>query len=297
MRAALAEQFPTLRLDAVRFLGSGWDYDAWLVDDGWVFRFPRRREVADGIPEELRGMELVSQGLRDAPLAFPHFEHVGAPGPHFPYAFLGYRFLPGTPGPEVPPDRIDRAQVVEALGETLRLLHAIPAEQALERGIRRELDGQKAWLRDVVRKRDAIRDALPEALRERALPFLEGSAAHGPESDSPPRLIHNDLGPDHVLLDPETGRAVALLDFGDLSVGDPAYDFIGLPPWLGWRATRDVISAYGVGDTGLVDRVGFLSRACGLVWLLEASRMPEDQRARDVEKHTQWLGRTLDPGS
>lgn len=39
----------------------------------------------------------------------------------------------------------------------------------------------------------------------------------------PPRLVHGDLGPVHVLL--EGGRVVALLDFGYIStLGDPAFD-------------------------------------------------------------------------
>jgi aminoglycoside phosphotransferase (APT) family kinase protein len=39
----------------------------------------------------------------------------------------------------------------------------------------------------------------------------------------PPRLVHGDLGPVHVLL--EGGRPVGLLDFGYVStVGDPAFD-------------------------------------------------------------------------
>ena len=39
----------------------------------------------------------------------------------------------------------------------------------------------------------------------------------------PPRLVHGDLGPVHVLL--EGGRPTGLLDFGYVStVGDPAFD-------------------------------------------------------------------------
>jgi hypothetical protein len=56
---------------------------------------------------------------------------------------------------------------------------------------------------------DGVVDRMAEALRE--LPPV------------PPRLVHGDLGPVHVLLD--GGRPVGLLDFGYVStLGDPAFD-------------------------------------------------------------------------
>ena len=45
VRRVLAEQFAGLELDSVRLLGEGWDNSVWLVDERWVFRFPRR-EIA-----------------------------------------------------------------------------------------------------------------------------------------------------------------------------------------------------------------------------------------------------------
>ena len=37
----LRDQFPELALRSVKLLGSGWEHDAYLVDDHVVVRFPR----------------------------------------------------------------------------------------------------------------------------------------------------------------------------------------------------------------------------------------------------------------
>jgi aminoglycoside phosphotransferase (APT) family kinase protein len=39
------------------------------------------------------------------------------------------------------------------------------------------------------------------------------------------RLLHGDCQPDHFFSEPRTGSLTALIDFGDASIGDPAWDF------------------------------------------------------------------------
>jgi aminoglycoside phosphotransferase (APT) family kinase protein len=298
VRATLQTQIPGLDVASLRPLGSGWDYDAWLVGEQWVFRFPRRAEVAEILPREIAWTARVSEGLAGAPLAVPRFDHTGEPGPDFPYPFVGYRMLRGEPGYDVPAASIDRAQVASALGETLRLLHALPAAPFEQIGTFPESAEQAAWMAAVVRDRDSIRPNVPEEVLSEAEPFLEGTATPAPERDAPHLVIHNDLGADHVLVDPDTGRATAILDFGDLCLGDPANDFVGLPAWLGWGFLRDVLSAYGAPpDAAFLDRIAFLARACTLLWLGEASRTPEHSRAADLQKHRDWVRRTFDPES
>ena len=52
-RALIGERFPQLAPRTLRLLGEGWDSTVWLVDDRWVFRFPRREVVIAGLRREL----------------------------------------------------------------------------------------------------------------------------------------------------------------------------------------------------------------------------------------------------
>lgn len=71
---------------------------------------------------------------------------------------------------------------------------------------------------DLVRRRATLLgDLLPDGVADRMAQALRAVPP------VPPRLVHGDLGPVHVLLD--GGRPVGLLDFGYVStLGDPAFD-------------------------------------------------------------------------
>lgn len=69
----------------------------------------------------------------------------------------------------------------------------------------------------VLRRATLLDDLLPDGVADR----MAGALRALPPV--PPRLVHGDLGPVHVLL--ESGRPVGLLDFGYVStLGDPAFD-------------------------------------------------------------------------
>jgi hypothetical protein len=75
-----------------------------------------------------------------------------------------------------------------------------------------------ASMADLVQRRAVLLgDLLPDGVSERMAQALRAVPP------VPPRLVHGDLGPVHVLLD--GSRPVGLLDFGYVStVGDPAFD-------------------------------------------------------------------------
>jgi Ser/Thr protein kinase RdoA (MazF antagonist) len=63
-------------------------------------------------------------------------------------------------------------------------------------------------------------------LRSRAEPYLAGLVTE-PDQDGRRRFIHNDICPDHLIVDPGTGRLTGLIDFTDAMVGEPVLDFAG----------------------------------------------------------------------
>jgi aminoglycoside 2''-phosphotransferase len=51
-RTEIARAFPELPVRDIAFLGAGMDSDAYLVDDEWVFRFPKREAAARALGRE-----------------------------------------------------------------------------------------------------------------------------------------------------------------------------------------------------------------------------------------------------
>ena len=50
----------------------------------------------------------------------------------------------------------------------------------------------------------------------------------------PERLIHSDVTDDHLLLAPAGDRLAGVIDFGDVELGDAAYDFAYLWSYGDW---------------------------------------------------------------
>src|SRR5262245_6630687 len=94
--------FASVDVDGIAHLGSGWDFDAFVTRDGWVFRFPRRAECAATLDAERRIHDLVARALPPS-VAIPRFDLLGEPSAAFPYRFAGYRFISGVPADAVSP--------------------------------------------------------------------------------------------------------------------------------------------------------------------------------------------------
>ena len=281
---AIRSQFPDVAANGVRPIGSGWENDAFVVDDRWVFRFPRRSEVAEQIDKERRLAPIVARALSDLGVEVPAMSMLGQPCEEFPYRFTGYPRLPGIPADQVPEGKIDTTAVAEALGTALARLHSISADSLTHVGLPTDSSGPADSLAEVRESADLLRSLnIPEV--QQCLEWVTDSSVLPPPYAGEHRFIHNDISADHTLVDPETGRLVGLLDFGDAAFGDPVVDFVGLPSWPGWEATNAALGTYSMPiDHGFRDRLEFMGRANPLIWLHDALL-----QGGDLEKHRRWV--------
>ena len=116
--------------------------------------------------------------------------------------------------------------------------------------------------------------------------WLRAGPSLPPEYGGPPRFVHNDFCPDHILVDPESGRLTGVIDWSDAALGDPALDFVMLVLSRGWDFVNDVVEAYRLPlDTGFHQRLESLARVLALKWLAdEITRKQED-----VDKCVSWV--------
>ncbi|MFB7723578.1 phosphotransferase [Nocardia sp. NPDC056100] len=202
----------------------GWDSRAVLVD-GWVERRPRRPEVGAQLRREARLMPWLAPRL---PLPVP-VPGVVSEEP----LILRHRFVPGAELTE------PTANHGRALGEFLRALHDVPANDALRHGLPPEAHTRTGRAADIDRFRTEVVPLLPAAQRDSALSLLDAAVVLPADT-----VVHGDLGPEHVLA--ENGTLSGIIDFSDAHLGDPAIDLawalFGTPPEFGDAVTR----TYGV---------------------------------------------------
>jgi aminoglycoside phosphotransferase (APT) family kinase protein len=273
--ALIRASFPSVDATGLAYLGSGWEFDAYLTRDGWVFRFPRRAHCEVLFDAERRVYDIVA-GVLPPTIAIPRVELVGSPALGFPYRFAGHRFIRGVAADAIDPALLPT--VARTLGAALGAIHSIPATTAHAAGVTEST-------RDAAELRQLFERVLQVATELRGLDPAVGEAARWfAEQSLPPspfdgdlRLIHQDLSPDHVIIDPTTGELVGILDWTDTMLGDPARDFVFLVTWRGWEFAEDVFRSYPRPvDGAFRQRLGFMARLLSVMWLALAHEQKAD---------------------
>ena len=235
----IAGQFPELKPTTASYLGEGCDSVALLVNDTWVFRFPKTSEVEAQLAVESALLPRLAPRL---PLEIPRFEFHGRPGDHFPRRFVGYRRINGAPALGMDPGELDPADV-ERLGHFLARLHDTPLDVARTCGVRDEpLAEVLEELRDeAIGDLEEVCRVAPEAPVHDWRALLE----HPPAvPDSAPVLAHNDLAAEHILVDAAMHRVTGVIDWSDAAITAPEADFAGFYHWGGEELTGAVLRAY-----------------------------------------------------
>ncbi len=248
----VAEQHLGRSVGTVREIPGGFGHFTYVVDEDWVFRFPRTPHVAKQDRIEQRILPLVE---RSVTFAVPRFDFGGSLK-GLPY--VGYRLLPGRP---LRPSDVPLNVTPSVLAEVVFELHPIDVSEASSllgtSGTATAWEARYRYLRSQAATElvDVLSPALSDSVDAAFDRFFEATFRFEPV------LVHGDLGTSHILVN-ETEGLVGLLDFEAVTIGDPAIDFVGFIITLGPEVCDRVISLYA----GLVDN-GFRERVLGYWWI------------------------------
>jgi aminoglycoside phosphotransferase (APT) family kinase protein len=211
VRRLLAAQHLDLAGLPVEVIASGWDNVICRVGDVLVARLPRRALAARLLVHEQRWLPVLAPRL---PLPVPVPVRVGQPGLGYPWPWSIVPFLPGQVASRNPPADPQGAAV--SLGRFLAALHTPAAPDAplnLVRGV------PLAHRSAAVTQNLSVLGALVD---HRAVMRRWEAALAAPLWDGPPVWLHGDLHPANILV--HRGRISGVIDFGDITSGDPAAD-------------------------------------------------------------------------
>lgn len=218
--------FPHVRGSGAR-VSHGGDHLV-LLADGYVFRFPRRGR---------HGPELEMEVLRRlrplAAVAVPGYDIVDPQG-----RFAGYRIVDGVPLSTARFEAMDapsRRAVLADLVAAVRALHGIdPNEIAPAPAWPRLWSAERFAERLESERLPLLADRLPR-LRSSITSFLDRYRRLRSDREV---VVHGDLVWEHLLVDPRSNRLSGMIDFGDVALGDPAYDLMGLWAYGAAAVTR-----------------------------------------------------------
>lgn len=215
VRDLLADQCPSwVGLPLARF-AHGWDNELYALGDDLLVRLPRRRATAPLIDHEAQALRHLGPRL---PLPVPVPLFVGEPGRGYPFGWSVVPRLTGRPAAAVAVSQ-RRAAAADLAGFLIDLHRPAPIDAPLNpfRGV------------PLAHRRDAWRPQVLAVAGEAAWEQWLGWAA-APAWPGPPVWVHGDPHPLNLLL-ADDGRLAAVIDWGDVTSGDPASDLA--MAWLG----------------------------------------------------------------
>lgn len=231
VRALVASQAAGLVDDAdfpLSHVADGWDCSVWRLGTALAVRLPRRAAAAPLVLHEQRVLADIAERLAGSGVGVPAPLLLGRPERGYPWSWSIVPWFDGTSGLVVP--RAERAGWAAPLAGALSALHvAAPPDHPVNpvRGVPLRVRSAAVHARLASLQGRAPDEAL------RALRRLWTAALAAPLWGRPPVWLHGDLHPGNLIAD---GAAlVAIIDFGDVTAGDPAYDLA--VAWLAFDAT------------------------------------------------------------
>lgn len=217
----IREQCLIPKASKIAVLGAGWDNTAFLIDDQWIFRFPRRQIAVGLIEREYCILPKIAPCL---PLAIPFPTMRGKPTERFPWPFTGYQKLLGTTACHVSLTDIERTALARPLAHFLRALHSTPKTV----GESCKLSSNPFTGVNQEKLQAGTRLNLEQLLE---LGLLEDTTVFYQLLDSVPRyelsnrtvICHGDCYVRHLLLN-DRKELSGVIDWGDVHLGDPAID-------------------------------------------------------------------------
>lgn len=200
-------QFPEFSGLSIRQVASGWDNQNYKLGSDYLVRIPRRKLGAELITHETEWTQKLKDKL---PIPIPAPVKIGNPGNSYPWK---WNILPWFEGATARNTALPEFELFK-LVNFLKVLHAINPK-----------DAPKNPFRDVALAGKV--DAIEERLRKKNLSLPPSilrlwKEALSEKIDTKPALIHGDLHPGNIIVN--KGNIQAIIDWGDITKGDPATD-------------------------------------------------------------------------
>ncbi len=228
---------------SIQFNESGLDFQVVLATDvdgtRWILRLPRREDVLPSVDQEKRTLELIAPVLS---VEVPRWTICTD-------ELIAYRALNGVPAGTIDPEakayvwEIDLANVPDRFHESLARgmvsLHQVGVEKARAVGL--PVKTAEEVRVEMKHRMDAVKSefGVGQTLWERWQSWLNNDEVWMRETV----LTHGDLHAGHILIN-EQAQVTGFIDWTEVSVADPARDFVAHYRTFGQDGLNKLISAY-----------------------------------------------------
>jgi aminoglycoside 2''-phosphotransferase len=230
----IRKEFPDLRWENSRRVGSGWDHEVIILDEKIAFRFPRDEYLKEKLILEINLLKYLNERLK---MTIPEYKWIAKSD-----VFAGYEMIQGE---SLKPEKFDRMDdedknmIVKQIADFFTSLHSLPVDELKNLGVK-DLNTERIFTNMEKETKDLFPDKISneeiESI-EQFLPVLRKTF-----EDYPNKVFtHGDVSASNILI--KNNRVNGIIDFTDRGITDPAIDFGRL--WeFGKKFVEDVYKEY-----------------------------------------------------
>jgi aminoglycoside 2''-phosphotransferase len=217
----IRKEFPELKFKTAKHNVEGWDHYVLILDNKYVFRFPRTAEYLRKLKTEVPCLDYLKDKVN---LQIPQYKFVAKDK-----TFAGYEIIHGLQLEKSVFDKLSKPTKLHLawqLAKFLTAMHKVPLKVArlfdsdIEIPEKLQKETQDKTRKYIFPKVSKTSRLLIEDF------FLEFKANCLKYPNKV--LVHTDFYPKHILLSANKKTLVGIIDFADRSLDDPAFDFCEL---------------------------------------------------------------------
>jgi len=254
IQSVIQKEFPDLEIHSISKIWEGEDSKAYLINETHIFRFPKREKIRLSLKTEIAVLPIIKTSVN---LAIPDFGYVSRKT-----NFVGYKMIEGTCLSKELFYSFDvktQNKIQSTLSEFLVKLHSTDLTSLAETGI--DTYEYEETYREYFGE---IKRCIYPQLSVREQEYISGRfRAYLDNADNfsyKPALLHNDFSADHILIDTTTQKIKGIIDFGDLSIGDPDYDLKYFPREYGNEFLLSFLRFYDTrNQESLLGKINFIN--------------------------------------
>ena len=214
VRRLLIDQAPDFADLPLQPFAAGWDNTILALGDDLLARLPRREAAVDLVRHEQQWLPTLAARL---PVPIPVPVVAGRPSADFPWPWSIVERVEGLDAISAP---LDPANAVDLMARFFSALHVPAPDDAPLNPWRGGPLGERE---ELTKKRfDHLAGWLDERVDADQLRLLWRTAVEAEPHGGPAMWIHGDVHPGNVIV--RDTKIVSVIDFGDLTSGDPATD-------------------------------------------------------------------------
>ncbi|BDH61660.1 6'-aminoglycoside N-acetyltransferase [Lysinibacillus sp. PLM2] len=282
VKETILKNFKDVKIDHIIKLGEGSMSRAFLINQKFVFRFPKEKDGACDTEKEIKVLPLLKNYIT---LNIPEFIYCGKQDNGFP--FVGYNILPGDPLDEqlfLSLSSVVKEKIADQIAGFIDQIGSFNINQAKELNLQ-ENNFYQHYLEIFQEVQEKVFPIVNKEMQDyisfRFTSYLENKD----HFIYTPKLLHSDLSLDHLLFDKKRQELTGIIDFGDIRIGDPDYEYVYLLEECGEEFTFKIMERRQEKNIQYkLEKLSFFLTTDNVLFLLEGLKRDSSEMVEEAIK-------------